>query len=151
MRHSGTEPQSWGSRGLAARHPELFAWFDACVHFADVVLFNRRDGLPNKWLSDFRARYAAQFLPCLFELVKAGRVKNPALILAPQALRLSHFFDEETDWEVTGSSEDAEDDEEIAAEPVEDPYLQRRPGGRRVKEIPDVADYLPGPPERKAT
>ncbi len=133
---------------LAERHRPLRAWFDACVHFADVVLLNKRAGLPNKWLSDFQAHYAAQFLPSLFEPVKAGRVRNPALILEPQARRLSHFFDEETDWEVTGDAEDAgggEGEEEVTVEPIEDPYLQRRPGGRRVKEIPDVADYLPGP------
>jgi hypothetical protein len=129
--------------GLAARHPELLAWFDACVHFADVVLLNRREGLANKWMSGFQARYAAQFLPCLFELVKAGRVRNPALILEPQARRLSHVFDEELNWEVTGEGEeDADDEEQIEAHPEEDPYLQRRPGGRRVKEIPDLAKYL---------
>ena len=133
---------------LAERHRELRPWFDACVHFADVVLLNRRDGLPNKWLSDFQAHYAAQFLPSLFEPVKAGRVRNPALILEPQARRLSHFFDEEIDWEVTGDAEEeggGEGDEEVTAEPVEDPYLQRRPGGRRVKEIPAIAAYLPDP------
>ncbi len=131
---------------LAERHRPLRAWFDACVHFADVVLLNRRDGVANKWLSDFQAHYAAQFLPSLFELVKGGRVRNPALILEPQARRLSHFFDAETDWKITGGADDDEGgagDEEVTAEPVEDPYLVRRPGGRRVKEIPDVAEYLP--------
>jgi hypothetical protein len=129
--------------GLAAQHKELLAWFDACVHFADVVLLNRRDGLPNKWMSDFQGHYAAQFMPCLFELVKAGRVKNPALILEPQARRMAHLFDEELNWEVTGGGEEeADEDAEVEAHPEEDPYLQRRAGGRRVKEIPDVAKYL---------
>jgi hypothetical protein len=126
--------------GLAAQYKELLVWFDACVHFADVVLLNRRDGVPNKWMSDFQGRYTAQFLPCLFEVVKAGRVKNPALILDPQARRMSHVFDAEPNWEVTGADE--ESDEEIEAQPEEDPYLQRRAGGRRVKEIPDIAKYL---------
>ena len=130
--------------GLVAQHKELRVWFDACVHFSDVVLLNRREGLANKWMSDFQAHYAAQFLPCLFELVKAGRVKNPALILEPQARRMSHVFDEELNWEITGPEEsDAEGEEEIEAKPEEDPYLQRLAGGRRVKEIPDVAKYLP--------
>ena len=131
--------------GLAARHKPLLAWYDACVHFADVVLFNRRDGVANKWMSDFRARFAAQFLPCVFEVVKAGRVANPALILAPQARRMSHFFDEEQEWEVVGGEdegEEAPEEEEVEMQPEEDPYLQRRPGGRRVKEIPDIAKYL---------
>jgi len=129
--------------GLAAKHPPLRAWFDACVHFADVVLLNRREGIENKWMSDFQAHYTAQFLPCLFELVKAGHVRNPALILEPQPRRLSHVFDEEQDWVVTGDDEEeAEGDEEIEAHPEEDPYLVRRPGGRRVKEIPDIAKFL---------
>lgn len=129
--------------GLAAQHPPLLAWYDACIHFADVVLFNRRDGVANKWYSDFRAHYAAQFLPCLFEVVKDGRVANPALILEPQARRLSHFFDAEQDWEVEGGEdEQAEGEVEVEAHPVEDPYLQRRPGGRRVKELPDIAQFL---------
>ncbi|MFA5057910.1 MAG: hypothetical protein WC485_07335 [Opitutaceae bacterium] len=130
--------------GLAAKHQELRTWFDACVHFADVVLFNRREGLANKWLSDFQAHYAGLFLPCLFEPVKAGRVQNPALILEPQARRLSHFFDAELNWEITGDDEEAaEGDEEVEAQAEQDPYLERRPGGRRVKVIPDIAGFLP--------
>ena len=30
---------------LASRHPALLAWYDACVHFSDVVLLNRREGV----------------------------------------------------------------------------------------------------------
>jgi len=125
---------------LAARHPPLLAWFDACVHFADVVLFNRREGVENKWFSAFRAHFAGQFLPCLFEVVKAGRVANPALILEPQARRLSHCFDAEQDWEVDDGEEETEG--EVEMHPVDDPYLQRRPGGRRVRELPDIAQFL---------
>jgi hypothetical protein len=131
--------------GLAARHKPLLAWFDACVHFSDVVLLNRREDLANKWMSDFRARYAGQFLPCLFELVKKGRVENPALILEPQTRRMSHFFDAEQDWEVTGGGKDEDagpEEEEIEVHLEEDPWLQRHPGGRRVKVIPDIAKYL---------
>ena len=129
---------------LTERHKQLLVWYDACIHFSDVVLLNRREGVANKWMSDFQARYAAQFLPCLFELVRAGRVKNPALILEPQARRMTHFFDEELNWEVTGDDEEEAEEggEEIEAQPEEDPYLQRRLGGRRVKDIPDVAKYL---------
>ena len=130
--------------GLVAQHKELRVWVDACVHFSDVVLFNRREGLANKWMSDFQAHYAAQFLPCLFELVKTGRVKNPALILEPQARRMSHVFDEELDWVVTSLEEaEAEGEEEVEVKPEEDPYLERLAGGRRAKEIPDLAKYLP--------
>ena len=129
--------------GLAARHHALVTWYDACVHFSDVVLLNRREGVENKWLSDLQARYASQFLPCLFEFVKGGRVRNPAVVLEPQTRRMSHVFDEELNWEVSGTAEeDAEGDEEVEAHPEVDPYFERLAAGRRVKEIPDVVKYL---------
>ena len=119
--------------GLAAQHKELLAWYDACVHFADVVLLNRREGVANKWMSDFQARYAAQFLPCLFELVKAGRVENPALILEPQARRMSHVFDEEPNWEVTGAGgEEADGGGDRGA--ARGGSLPPAPGGRPARE-----------------
>src|SRR5208283_3928029 len=42
---------------LAAGNPKLFAWFEACVHFSDVVLLNRREGVPSKWVGDFRKEF----------------------------------------------------------------------------------------------
>jgi hypothetical protein len=135
---------------LAELHPPLLAWFEAGVHFADIVLLNRREGVANKWLSGFRAHFAKQFYPCLFEPVKAGRVANPALVLEPQARRLSHFFDEDQDWVFTDGDggeideqEEADDEAEVTAAPEEDPYFVRDAAGRRVKKIPDMAKYLP--------
>lgn len=136
---------------LASRHPALLAWYDACVHFSDVVLLNRREGVENRWLSGFLEHFRTQHLPCLFETVKAGRVKNPALLLEPQARRLTQIFDEEQDWVVTDLEGDEleegeeTEDEEVLAAPAEDPYFARRSGGRRVKEIPDIADFLRDP------
>ena len=136
---------------LAEEHRPLVAWYDACIHFSDVVLLNRREGVANKWLSDFRARYAHLCYPCLFELVKAGRVKNPALILDPLALRMTHFFDPEKEWILSNEEGEvidpddpdaADDDEELTAEEVQDPYLALNAGGRRLKEVPDIAKYL---------
>jgi len=118
---------------LVEKNPALLAWYEACVHFADVVLLNKRDGVANKWLSDFQAHFKKQFLPCLFELVKGGRVKNPALVLVPEARRMSHFLDAEQDWIFT----DAEG--EVIEE---DPYFVRDAAGRRAKKIPDIAKYL---------
>ena len=118
----------------AEQHPELLTWYDACIHFADVVLLNKREGVANKWISDFKARYTGQFYPCLFEMVKNGRVKNPVLLLETEARRLSHFFDEPDDLTGDFDSEDEDDDSEeddAAAEPEVDPYLARRPNGRR--------------------
>lgn len=135
---------------LAEQHPALFAWYEACVHFADVVLLNRRDGVENKWLSDFQARFKKQYIPALFEFVKAGAVRNPGLVLEPQARRMSHVFDDEQDWIFTDAEgeeidedEATEGDEEVEATPEEDPYLVRLNGGRRVKEIPDIRKFLP--------
>ncbi|HWA85841.1 MAG TPA: hypothetical protein VG710_06440 [Opitutus sp.] len=134
---------------LAGQHPELLAWYDACVHFSDVVLLNRREGVENKWISDFQGHFKKQFLPALFELVKGGRVKNPRLVLEPEARRMSHFFEAEPDWTVGGSDGDEldeeagdGDEEEVELVAKEDPYLERRAGGRRVKQIPDVSGFL---------
>lgn len=127
---------------LVAEHKPLLTWFDACVHFSDVVLFSRREGLPNKWMSDFRARFDAKFMPCLYEMVKGGRVKNPALILEPQARRMAHLFDEGEDWVVSGEDEEEPEEGEVEAHVEEDPWLERRPGGRRAKPLPDINEYL---------
>ncbi len=133
---------------LAEKHPALLAWFEACVHFADVVLLNRREGVENKALSDFLNHFKKQYYPCHFELLKDNQVKNPALVLEPQARRMSHVFDEEQDWIFTNAEgeeideQEDTDDEEIEAKPEEDPYFARRNGGRRLKEIPNIADFL---------
>ena len=134
---------------LAAAHPRLLPWFDACIHFSDVVLLNHREGVANKWMSDFQEHFKSQFLPCLFEMVKGGRVRNPALLLEPQALRVSHIFDEEVDWLLTNEEgeevedeDEVDEDEEITATPIEDIYFARRIGGRRDKEIPDITKFL---------
>ena len=130
---------------LAEKNPKLFAWFEACIFFSDVVLLSHREGVPNKWIGDFRAKFEDRFYPCIFEYVKEGRVKNPALVLAPVARRMSHVFDEE-DWVAgDGDEEDEEGDEEVEMKPEMDPYLERRPGGRRVHEIPRIEDFLPRP------
>lgn len=126
---------------LAERNPRLFAWFEACVHFSDVVLLSRREGVPNRWIGDFRKKFEDRFYPCIFEYVREGRVGNPALVLAPVARRMSHVFDE-AEWIVENDDEDAEDGDEEEMKPEEDPYLERRAGGRRVKEIPDIRDFL---------
>jgi len=148
---------------LAEKHHEVAAWYEACIHFSDVVLLNKREGVENKWLSDFQNKFKALFYPCLFEFVKNGKVKNPPLVLEPQARRNSHLFDE-VEWEVvddegeTSDAEDADDaffdedeadtaerdtvEEEVELRPVVDPYLERNAGGRRVKPLPAIAKFL---------
>jgi hypothetical protein len=138
---------------LIEQHPPLVAWFDACLHFSDVGLLNRREGVANKWLSDYLARCEKQFHPCLFELVKAGRVKNPALVLDPQARRASHAFDPEQEWLITDGEgdeideqEEAEDEEEVQITQEEDPYMARDATGRHAKRLPELTKYLDRPP-----
>jgi hypothetical protein len=136
---------------LAEKNSSLLPWFEACVHFADVVLLNKREGIENKWMSDFLGHFKKLYYPCVFEMVKDGQVKNPALILEPQARRMTHVFDEEQDWiftnaegkEIDEQEETGEGDEEIEGKPEEDPYFVRRNGGRRLKELPDIARFLP--------
>lgn len=140
---------------LAEKNPPLLAWFEACIHFADVVLLNKREGVANKWLRDFQTHFKKQFYPCLFEFVKDGRVKNPALVLEPEVRRMSHAFDEEQDWifmnsegeEIDEQDEGAED--ELEAKPEEDPYFARRTVSQRVKELPDIRRFLPEPQVRQ--
>lgn len=142
---------------LAEKHPALQAWFDACIHFSDVVLLNRREGVANKWLSDFRRRYDDQCMPCHFEFVKAGRVKNPAAILDPLARRLTQFFDP-TEWDDVdlegveiGESDDEDgknsrplDKAELDPDdqPPVDPWLELDAAGRRKQPLPDIRKYL---------
>jgi hypothetical protein len=133
---------------LLEKNPKLFAWYEACIYFSDVVLLNQRDGVPNKWIGDFKGKFEHKFYPCLFEFVREGRVKNPALVLAPVARRMSHVFDEQ-EWIAEDEDDDPEEQaegDEVEMKAEEDPYLERRNGGRRVHEIPHIAEFLPKAP-----
>lgn len=142
---------------LAEKNPGLKPWFDACVHFSDVVLLNRREGVANKWLSVFRGSYEDQHIPCLFEFVKAGKVKNPAMLLDPVARRLSQYFDpsewDDLDLEGIEIGESDDEDGENARpldktnldpdnQPPVDPYLERRAGGGRAIDLPDMRKFI---------
>lgn len=134
---------------LAEKHSALLPWYEGCIHFSDIVLLNRREGVANKWMSDFQGHFKKQFLPSLFEFVKDGHVKNPALVLDPQARRMSHVFDDEQDWifkttegEVIDEEEETEGDEEVEATREEDIYFARDAAGRRAIRLPDITKYL---------
>jgi hypothetical protein len=118
---------------LYAETPGLDDWYDACIHFSDVVLLNNRTGVSGKWISSFKKRQQEKFMPCLIELVKKGKVGNPALVLDPEGRRLSLAFEE---------AEERYDFEEEEDEISGDPYFERAPSGQRVKVIPDVRNYL---------
>ena len=147
---------------LAQRHDgPLRIWFDACIHFSDVVLLSRRDGVPNKWISDFQTRFKDKFFPALFEFVKQGKVKNPILVLEPQARRMTQIFEEDLDLQLArnlapdavleftgdevGDEEDGVPSPDDGEGPAVDPYLERKTNGRRVIELPDIRPFLAPP------
>ncbi len=117
---------------MLSRHPSLSAYYDACIHFSDVVLINEYESVGEKFVKDFIQCYKDDYYPCLFEPLKRGRVKNPSLILETQARRISLYFDPE---------EDLSEEEDHESIPV-DPYLERLPGGIRRKTVPDIAKIL---------
>lgn len=130
---------------LAEKQPVLRQWFDACIHFADVVFLTRREGIANKWLSDFIKHFTNQYFPCHFVPVKSkGDLATPLVWLDPTARRVSQYFDENETYEIEGlETDDEEDDEEATGLVPEDPYFVRQRSGRRDKEVPDIRDYLP--------
>jgi len=134
---------------LAEKNPVLKQWFDACIHFADVVFLTKREGVANKWLSDFIKHFTDQYYPCHFIQVKTkGDLANPPLLLDPTPRRVSQYFEEGEHFEIEGleTDDDEEEDEDEDSEVIpEDPYFVRNRSGRREKELPDVRDYLPRP------
>lgn len=127
---------------LAEKAPALQAWFDACIHFSDVVLLTRREGVANKWLSDFLSHYRDQFFPCHFLQLKKRGLENPALVLDPTPRRVSQYFDETTELPDIEIETDDEEEDEDDDTPPEDPYFVRMRGGRRFKEVPDLRDHF---------
>lgn len=121
---------------LARERPELLPWFEACAHYADVVLLTRTTGLDPRWLAGFEKRFRDQHYPFLCEVVRDGTVENPAVILAPEARRLSQVFDEPMELA------DETDEEAAAARPENDRYFARKRGGARVVEVPDIAEFV---------
>lgn len=127
---------------LASTQPGLRPWFDACAHFSDVVLLTKREGVPNKWLSDFRRHFEAECYPCHFIPLRKGGIENPALVLEPAPRRVSQYFEPEETIQIEGLVTDDEEPDEDEKLP-EDPYIARRRGGRRARELPAPRDFLP--------
>jgi len=127
---------------LGFEHSQLRRWHEACVHFADVVLLNRREGVPNQWVGDFKAWLQKERYPCLVEFVKKSEVANPALLLEPKARRMSLYFDEADEWpdeEDLAEGETIDGDDLLGAV---DPYIERFRSGRRARELPDIKKIL---------
>jgi hypothetical protein len=132
---------------LAEKQPVLMQWFEACIRFADVVFLTNRTGVANKWMSDFVQHFKSQFFPCLFIQVKKGDLPNPALVLDPTPRRLTQYFEEGAEFSnLVIETDDEEDEEEEDAEanglPEPEPYFERLLNGHRVKEVPDLRDFL---------
>lgn len=139
---------------LWMEHPALTPWYDACIHFSDVILLNRREKVLNKWISDLRHRMEKERHPGLVELVKKGRLEHPQTLLYPEPRRLSLYFDQvesSPSWhEVEILAIDPEEgidsegtlDLEAEDDPVVETYFERNPGGQRVRQIPDVGKIL---------
>lgn len=116
---------------------EAQAWFDACIHFSDIVLMNRREGVNNKWVKDFEVGYRKQFSPARFLLVKKGRVGNPLEVLEPEARRLSLYFDE-----LIPIEDDEFEDDEQPEDTRPDKYIERLESGLRAYPVPDIQKLL---------
>jgi hypothetical protein len=131
---------------FAEKHPILRAWYEACIHFSDVVFLTNRVGVANKWVSDFLRYFADECFPSLFIQVKKSGVENPALVLDPLPRRFSQYFDEAIDLTDVVIETDDEDEEDIEDEddglPAPEAYFELLRSGRRVKELPDIAKYV---------
>lgn len=126
-------------------NPKLSAWYEACIHFSDVVLLGRREGVDNRWVGQFQEPYKKQCYPCLFELIKKGGISNPALVLDPLPRRLSLAFDSDLDAvDFLDIDEDGDMPEEVITleRPVDPYFVRRSPGGAREKRLPDINDFL---------
>jgi len=123
--------------GFLDREEKSKAWFDACIHFSDVVLLSRRESVDNKWVKDFETQYRKACYPCHIELVVKGKTRNPAAVLDPEARRISLYFDE-----LIPIEEDEFDDEEQPADIKPDPYIERNESGQRVRPVISISKLL---------
>lgn len=121
---------------LLHAHAELSPWYDACAHFADVVVLTKVEGIDQKWINAFEQRYRDQYFPFLFEVFRRDRLKNPAALLVPEARRVAQVFDEDI------ALADETDEEIEAAKAENDKYFARTRGGSRVEHIPAIATFV---------
>ena len=117
---------------MACHNAIALKWFEASMHFSDIVLLNKRELVEGKWVQDFISNYKKRYFPTRFEYVKKDQVSNPMDILDHQVYRNSLYFDELMPIE--------EDEiEELQSEDTkEDPYIERLESGKRVKPIPTL-------------
>lgn len=121
-----------------AEQEKAKGWYDACIHFSDVVLLAKRQSVDNKWLKAFEARYRKACYPCHIELVSKGKAKNPVAVLDPQARRVSLYFDE-----LIPIEDDEFEDDEQPEDIKPDRYIERNESGQRMYPIVKMAKLLP--------
>lgn len=128
---------------LAFKHArELETWHEACVHFSDAVLLNQRESVDERWLRHYVDGFQKARYPCLFEFVKQGRVNNPAVILEPQARRLSLIFDDIDAIDLLEIDENDLPEAPIDLDRPADPYFERLPTGQRARRLPDISSIV---------
>ena len=118
-------------------NPGAKPWFDACIHFSDVVLLNRREEAGNKWVKGFETAYKKACIPARFVMVKKGRVSNPAEVLYPETRRVSLYFDE-----LLPIEDDECQDEQRPDDTKVDAYIERLESGHRSKPILEIAKFF---------
>ena len=139
--------------GLIQRHTALKPWYEACIHFSDVVLLNKREGISNKWVQDYRDQFTKACYPCFFESVKKGRLRNPISTLYPEPRRLSIYFESKEqadvknipDWNditIEGDLPEEKDDIDYGDADI-DPYIARVLEGQRKRPLLNIENYLP--------
>jgi hypothetical protein len=112
-------------------------WFNACIHFSDVVLLARRELVDNKWIKEFETHYRKACFPCHIELASHGKAKNPVAVLQPEARRMTLYFDE-----LIPIEDDEFEDEEKPEDIKPDPYVERNESGQHTRPIIDIAKLL---------
>ena len=105
------------------------SWYEAAVHFSDMVLLNRRENVREKWIKDLVTKKKKQFHPTRFELVKKNRVNNPIDVLDSQTYRTSLYFDDLVNIEEDEFEDLLPEDRKI------DPYIKRLESGKRSKPV----------------
>ncbi len=120
---------------LLHNNPGLRSWYTACIHFSDVLLLSHRQNLTNQHVQDILTPYQDDWFPFYTESLKKGRVRNPNLILEPQARRISLLFEPDEDiW--------LDEDVDPMDGPEEDIYLKKFPDGNREIRIRDISKFL---------
>lgn len=115
---------------LLAKHPKLQNWYNACIYFSDAVLLGCREDVTNGWINEFQSSYTEKNYPCHFRFIKKNKIDRPAEILFPEARRISLVFEDE---------EDRYDEE---GNYIEEEYFLRDVAGKRIKYVPEIADFL---------